>query len=128
FKDIDSIKPGEDFTQAIKDAMASCDVVLVVIGKQWLRGTDAKGSSAVGTAFLKPTPRLDNHKDFVRQEIAAALTGKTRVIPVLVQGATMPNEEDLPEDLRGLAKHNAIEISDVRWDYDVDRLAQAIQK
>jgi hypothetical protein len=117
FKDIDSIDPGADFTQAIKDAMASCDVVIVVIGKQWLTGTDAKG-----------VRRLDNPKDFVRQEIAAALTSKTRVIPVLVQGATMPNEEDLPEDLRALAKHNAIEISDVRWDYDVERLVQAIQK
>ncbi|HKC92770.1 MAG TPA: toll/interleukin-1 receptor domain-containing protein [Nitrospira sp.] len=125
FEDIDSIKPGEDFTQAIKDAMTSCDVVLVVIGKQWLTGFDAKGSSA---AVSKPTRRLDNPRDFVRQEIAAALTSKRRVIPVLVQGTTMPNQEDLPENLQGLALHNAIEISDGRWDYDVDRLAEAIQK
>jgi hypothetical protein len=124
FKDIDSIKPGEDFSQAIKDAMASCDVVLVIIGKQWLTGIDSKGSSA---AVSKPTRRLDNPKDFVRQEIAAALTSKTRMIPVLVQGATMPNQEDLPEDLKGLTFHNAIEISDGRWDYDVGRLAEAIQ-
>jgi hypothetical protein len=117
FKDIDSIKPGEDFTQAIKEAMASCDVLIAVIGKRWLTETDSKGIR-----------RLDNPKDFVRQEIAAALAGKTRVIPVLVQGTTMPNEEDLTEDLRSLGHRNAIEISDGRWDHDVDRLMQAIWK
>jgi hypothetical protein len=34
----------------------------------------------------------------------------------------MPRREDLPPELRALARRNAIELSDGRWRYDVERL------
>ena len=38
----------------------------------------------------------------------------------------MPRVEDLPSDLKDLAGYQAIELSDARWDYDVERLITAI--
>src|SRR5437762_2642421 len=79
FKDIDSIQLGDDFVEVITTAVGSCDVLLALIGEQWLTITDEHG-----------TARLDNPKDFVRLEIEAALTRNVRVIPILVAGARMP--------------------------------------
>jgi hypothetical protein len=62
----------------------------------------------------------------VRLEVAAALRRGTLVIPVLVEGARMPSSRDLPEDIARLARHNALEVSDGRWDYDTDRLVAAL--
>jgi tetratricopeptide (TPR) repeat protein len=50
------------------------------------------------------------------------------VIPVLIERATMPAAMDLPEDIAALAQRNALELSDVRWESDVQLLIQAIQR
>jgi hypothetical protein len=115
FMDIDTIKPGVDFSEAIKQAVGSCDVFLAVIGKHWLSSINAQGAR-----------RLDNPEDYVRQEITAALTKNILVIPVLVQGASMPNAQDLPDDLKILTHRNAVELSDQRWDYDTRCLIEAL--
>jgi hypothetical protein len=73
FMDIDTIEPGLDFTDVIERTVASCDVLIALIGRQWLTSTDAAGQR-----------RLDNPEDFVRLEIAAALKRNIRVIPALV--------------------------------------------
>ena len=70
---------------------------------------------------------MENPADLVRLEIAAALERDIRVIPVLVQGVQMPLEIELPEDLKGLASRNALEVSDTRFRYDVDRLIEALE-
>ena len=72
--------------------------------------------------------RLDDPEDFVRVEVAAALERDVPVLPVLIEGAQMPGPDDLPEDIRPLARHNAIELSDARWRYDVTRLEDAIKR
>jgi hypothetical protein len=115
FRDIDTIKPGDDFSTVIENSIASCGFLVAIIGKQWLNA--ATGESR----------RLDDPKDFVRREIAAALTQGVRVIPVLVQGANMPKAEYLPEEIRPLANIQAIEISDARWDHDVTELIRALK-
>ncbi|HWS89652.1 MAG TPA: toll/interleukin-1 receptor domain-containing protein [Pyrinomonadaceae bacterium] len=115
FRDIDKIGGGQDFVQAIDEAVAQCKVLLVLIGDQWLSIKDAEGRR-----------RLDNPKDFVRREIAEALRRGVTVIPVLVEGATMPGEADLPDDLNSLARRNAMELSETRWEYDVDQLVKAL--
>lgn len=71
---------------------------------------------------------LDNPEDFVRLEIAAALKRDIRVIPVLVDGASMPRVRDLPDDLKPLARRNAVEVSDTRFNTDADRLVGAIER
>src|SRR6202043_1240578 len=72
--------------------------------------------------------RLDDEADYVRLELATALERSIRVIPVLVQGARMPRPEELPADIARLARRNAIELSDARWAYDVDRLSHTIEE
>jgi hypothetical protein len=117
FMDVAAIEPGVDFVEAIDRAVGSCDVLLVIIGKQWLSCHDAAGRN-----------RLDDPKDFIRLETASALRRNIRVIPVLVQGATMPGEGDLPDDLKKLARRQAAEISDSHWDASFERLIETLQK
>jgi formylglycine-generating enzyme required for sulfatase activity len=117
FMDIDTIEPGLDFVEVIERAVGSCDVLIALIGRQWVTITDAVGRR-----------RLDNPEDFVRLEIAAALDRNIRVIPVLVRGATMPRSMDLPDALEKLARRHALEISDTRFHYDVDRLIETLEK
>jgi TIR domain-containing protein len=116
FMDIDTIEPGEDFVTVIENAVGSCEILIVMIGRHWL---SQPGES---------TRRLDNPNDFVRLEIAAALKRNVRVIPVLVQRATMPRPEDLPENIELLSRRNAIELSDSRWQHDVGELIKAVEK
>ncbi|MGC4097284.1 MAG: toll/interleukin-1 receptor domain-containing protein [Nitrospira sp.] len=115
FIDIDTIEPGVDFTEALRKAVGSCDVLLAVIGPRWATVTDKTGTS-----------RLHDASDWIRVEIAAALARKIRVIPVLVGGATMPSAEFLPDDLDGFAKRQAHELSDKRWTYDVEQLLKVL--
>jgi formylglycine-generating enzyme required for sulfatase activity len=116
FMDIDQIEPGEDFVQVIESAVGSCEVLIALIGRNWLTSRDESGR------------RLDNPNDFVRLEIAAALVRGIPVIPVLVQGARMPRPQDLPEDLLPLSRRHALELSDLRWKHDADQLTGALEK
>jgi peptidoglycan hydrolase-like protein with peptidoglycan-binding domain len=115
FRDIDTIKPGTDFTEVIRRAVGSCHALIAVIGRDWLTATDEQGGR-----------RLDNPDDFVRLEVSAALERHVLVIPVLVSGVTMPRSSELPEDLAPLARKNALILSDERWDYDVGLLVKAL--
>jgi TIR domain len=116
FMDLDSIGPGADFVARIRQAVGSCDAALVLIGNEWLSARDEQGRR-----------RLDDPNDFVRLEVAEALKRDgVAVIPVLVEGAEMPKPQELPEDIRDLSRRNAIQLSDERWNYDVERLQQAV--
>ena len=99
FKDVDSIELGDDFVEVISRAVGSCDVLLALIGHQWLTMTDVNGRL-----------RIDDPNDFVRLEIQAALTRNVRIIPILVDGAKMPHAEELPAALAGLARRQALEL------------------
>ena len=116
FMDIDTIEPGIDFVDIIEAAVGCCEVLIVMIGRDWLTLADATGRR-----------RLDNPSDFVRLEVATALERDIRIIPVLVEDAIMPRPEDLPPELALLTRRNAIELSDGRWSFDVDRLIQTIE-
>jgi hypothetical protein len=115
FRDVVDIASGEDFVERLAYALRDCRVLLAVIDKMWL---------AAGSGGRR---RLDDPKDFVRTEIARALARGVRVIPVLVDGATMPAERDLPDDLKPFARRQAHELSDSRWDYDVEKLSGVVQ-
>src|SRR5215469_6020722 len=117
FMDIDAIALGEDFFEVIETTVAKCDVLIAVIGNDWLTCKDEHGNR-----------RLDNPEDFVRMEIGAALKRKIRVIPVLVDGALMSQPTDLPEDLKPLVRRNALLIADTSFEGDCQRLAAAIRQ
>jgi hypothetical protein len=116
FMDVSDLRPGQDFVTEIERALEGSDVMLAVIGPQWL---DAKGNSG--------QRRLDDPSDLVRREIATALARSATVMPVLVRGASMPDAAALPEPLRPLARRQAIELSDRRWDGDVKDLIAALE-
>ena len=116
FMDVDAIPLGRDFVQVIEDRLQAAKVLLVVIGRQWLTATDAQGRR-----------RLDDPDDFVRIEIAAAFAHGVRVIPVLVNGATMPSREQLPDALAPLARCQALSLTDQGWRRDVAGLVAAVQ-
>jgi len=116
FMDVAAIQVGRDFRKAIDENVATCGVVLAIIGEDWV---DAKNE--VGQR------RLDDPSDFVRLEIASALKRGIPVIPVLVQGAKMPRAEQLPNDLRGLAFRMVVELTHARWASDVQLLIKALR-
>lgn len=117
FMDIEALEPGADFVEGIDRAMASCEALVVLIGTEWLSATDAKGRR-----------RLDNPNDFIRLEVANALQRELLVLPVLVNDATMPTEEELPPPLAPLARRQAHELSNTRWEYDVGRLIDVLER
>ena len=115
FKDIDSIELGDDFIEAVTNAVESCDVLLALIGDRWLTVTGADGGR-----------RLEDPRDFVRLEIEAALTRGVRVVPILVAGARMPEASDLPPSLARLVRRQALELSPSRFDSDLSRLLRVL--
>jgi hypothetical protein len=117
FKDMDSIELGDDFPEAIANAVGACDVLLVLIGTQWLAITDEAGRR-----------RLENSDDFVRLEIEAALQRKVRIIPILVGRARMPNVDQLPASLGKLVHRQALELDPNRFEADFRRLVRVVEK
>jgi hypothetical protein len=115
FMDVTDIKPGMDFTEVLDQAIGSCDVLLAVIGREWLTATNVAGSR-----------RLDDQHDFVRLEMTTALRRKIPVIPVLVQNAVLPSASVLPAEIAALATRQSIELRDTRWDADVMDLIKAL--
>jgi TIR domain len=116
FKDVDSIELGDDFVEVIGEAVGASDVVLALIGDKWLTVADEEGDR-----------RLDDPMDFVRIEIEAALQRKVRVIPILVEGARMPREDQLPPSLAPLARRQALELSPARFGSDTGRLLRVLE-
>ena len=117
FIDLDSIEPGLDFAEVIEDALNSSAVMVALIGQHWATVTDESGAR-----------RLDNPGDYVCFEIKTALRRGVRVIPVLIDGAKPPRQQDLPADLHKLARLNALELSYDRYQYDSGRLLGLIQQ
>jgi CHASE2 domain-containing sensor protein len=114
FLDTDKIVSGAEFPRVLEERLAASDVLLAVIGPQWLAIADAAG------------PRLKQPEDYVRREISTALEGKIRIIPVLVQGARMPAAQDLPDVLRPLAERNAARLDNASFERDFDVLVDDI--
>jgi len=110
FKDIDSIPLGTNFKQHINSVLEQCSVVVVVIGDKWI------------------DKRLNDPRDHVRIEIESALQRDIPVIPLLVQNATMPHEQSLPESLRELHYRNGIPINnDPHFHVDMNRLIKSLE-
>ena len=117
FMDVAGIDPGRDFRRVIEEQVASCGVLLALIGKAWLTVADEAGKR-----------RLDDPNDFVRLETASALKRDIPVVPVLVQQAEMPRAEHLPDGLKDLAFRNSVELTHARWESDVELLIAALSR
>ena len=115
FRDIEDIPPGVEFDTYIFNAVGSCEALIALMGRGWLNAADKDGER-----------RLDDPEDFTRLEIVAALKRNVRVVPVLVDGALMPSREELPDDLKPLARRQAYELTDKHWANDCRRLADVL--
>jgi hypothetical protein len=118
FKDVDSIPLGIDFKGYLDRKVSECKVLLAVIGDRWLDAADASGKK-----------RLEDPNDLVRIEIESALEQGIPVIPLLVRGAQIPADEDLPAGLKQLVYRNGIPIRpDPDFHRDMDRLISALEE
>jgi hypothetical protein len=115
FMDVDDIPLGVNFVKALHEEVSKCSVLLAVIGPDWLNVPDRNGPR-----------RLDNPNDFVRVEIAAALQRAIPVIPILLEGATVPSADQLPKDLQELSLRNGINVRDSSFHDDMDRLIRKL--
>src|SRR5215467_6621554 len=117
FMDVDGIPLGTNFSKVLHEEVAKCDVLLAVIGPNWLDARDEHGNR-----------RLDNPNDFVRIEIAAALQRSIPVIPLLLDGAKIPKADELPEDLKELQLRNGMEVRHASFQDDMDRLIRGLKE
>ena len=108
--------PRLEFADQLNAQMAACEVFLVLIGPNWLRAKDANGR-----------PRLDDPDDLTTIEIVTALARGVRVIPVLIDGASMLGAKELPDSLKALARRNAVEVRNTQFGRDVGVLSRKIR-
>jgi hypothetical protein len=115
FMDVDDIPPGEDFRDAVRRAIADSAVLLAVIGRSFVPDDPDE------------TSLLDRSSDLVRIEIEYAIDSGIPVIPVLVDGATMPNADRLPDSIEAMAYRNAASLNHATWGRDHDALVDSLR-
>src|SRR5437764_4459186 len=108
---------GVDLNARLNNQVAKCQVFLTVIGPSWLDAKDKAGQ-----------PRLYSTDDFVAVEIIAALAHNIPVIPVLVDGAHMPQASELPHSLAPITRCQAIEVSRLQFDRDAECLVERVHE
>lgn len=113
FVDVTSLEPGRRYRDQITEAINECDVLLVVIGKNWIEAP----SEIVGD---------DDEEDLMQVEIVAGLERGIPVVPVLVDGAPEPRADELPPQLEALAARQAVRLSYASFDADADRLISSL--
>jgi hypothetical protein len=113
FMDVDNLQPGQRFDQELAKALAQCDVFLSVIGPRWQALLEERARTAA--------------RDYVREEIAAALQRGIAVIPVLIERTPLPPPDGLPPDIRALVMHQKHGVEHERFGRDVDELIAAIR-
>src|SRR6266487_1007910 len=118
FIDVDSIPPGRNFVDVLREEVAKCGVLIAVIGPNLLNARDENGNR-----------RLDNPNDFVRIEIATALQRKdTLVIPILLDGSRIPKADQLPEDLKELSLRNSVPVHHASFNSDMEKLIRWLKE
>ena len=113
FMDVDNLLAGERFDLKLKEALAGTEIFLAVIGPRWMELLEARMESG--------------ERDYVREEIAAALAAGIPVIPVLMDRAPLPKAASLPEDIRELVLYHEHDIVYESFGRDVQALIEAIE-
>lgn len=116
FMDVDTLGATNNFAAVLDREIRACNVLLVMIGKNWLGAADDKGR------------RLGRADDFVTREIDLALRLNKLVMPILVNGVPPVNKEDLPPVLHPLVPCNAFPLANDRFEGDVQKIVKKIAK
>lgn len=116
FRDCDSLRPGDHYPTSIMDALRRSRVVVALIGRHWAGG-DVPGSR-----------RIDGERDWVRCELAHALSAPLPIVPVLLDGAPQLAAIELPDDLRPLRHATAMQLSHRHWKPHLAELVAAVAR
>ena len=114
FMDVRGLSGGQEFDKIIADELAKSDVLVAVIGPNWLPLLKARQASGA--------------KDLMRDEIATALQRGAIVIPVLIDRASPPQPEELPEDIRRLVARETEEVRHKYFDQDMAAVVRVIER
>jgi hypothetical protein len=117
FMDVESISIGENFEERLDLALAACKLMLVFIGSNWLRISDAAGRRCI-----------DQRRDFVRREIRRAVERGVPIAPILIDETTMPTREDLPKKLRSLSTRQALRMTNENFSRDWPRVLDDVAR
>ena len=116
FRDIDDIPPGIDFRVHINQTLLKTNILLAIVGPQWL------GMASDGGA-----DRIQEETDPVRVEVETALRRRVPLIPVLIGATRMPGSDQLPPSLKDFAFRNAVKVDTGQdFDYHMDRLIRSM--
>jgi len=115
FLDNQSMAPGDDYPQALRAALETVRVLLVLIGPNWFVADAGTGR-----------PLIEHDADWVRREIRRALERAVPIVPVLLDGARLPDPARLPADIRRLVHFQATEVRHHRLGADIDRLSHRL--
>lgn len=119
FIDIDKMVYGLDFRDQLRKAIEQCDVLVAIVGPNWLGRPDTRAN----------TRRIADVNDWVHLEIKGALERKIPLIPVLIDDASMPTSTELPEDIQEFAFRQALRLdSGIDFEVHVKRLSKAINQ
>jgi hypothetical protein len=116
FMDVDEMPLGVNFVKELEARLAFCDVLVAMIGPNWLNVRDKDGRR-----------RLDDPNDFVRLEIAAALQQDIAVVPILLEDTPMPSADQLPKDLQKLPLHHGMNVRHSSFHIDMDKLIRGLK-
>ncbi len=126
FRDINDIEPGMPWEEAIDEALGTCDVFVLLIGREWLEARDDEGNR-----------RLDDPEDRHRREIETAISRKIRIFVALMEDASMPRRKQMPaaaapgqesEGLQKVPALHALRIADYAFDYGIGELISGIER
>ena len=116
FIDREQIEGGDTYSRILNEEVSFCQVFLAVIGPNWLK-----------LGRWRRRRRADHETDWVRKEIERALARGVPVIPVLVDGASMPLAKDLPDGLKELAEQQWLQLPETTADLDARNFVQVIR-
>jgi len=108
FMDLESMQPGLDFPSQLEQGISSAKLMLVLIGKDWTGNRDASGA------------RINDQSDFVRQEVVRGLQREIPVVPILLGNASLPQDGELPDELKPLTRRHAITVTHPRFVADME--------
>lgn len=114
FMDREDIPRGTNFRDVIAERLGSSDAVVAVIGPHWLASVDGRR-------------RLFEPEDFVRFELALAMSRHKRMLPVVLAGAAMPAKHEVPDVIAEIVLINAIEIRDTHFSLDLEELIESLR-
>jgi hypothetical protein len=112
FMDVENISPGQNFISTIDHVLSECAVVVALIGPTW--------------ASLLVKGQNNEDPDYVVLELRKAIERGLPIIPVLVDGATIPSKAELPDGLATLRFHHALQARTDAFMRDIAPIFKAL--